>query len=79
MTKTLEEFDLGASTTAAAKITGDLDELPAFCDYPAGHGAHLRTASPVGQALATARHRAKVGPRTASESRTYASAVRLSS
>ncbi len=28
---------------AAAKITDDLDQLLAFCDYPAGHWVHLRT------------------------------------
>jgi hypothetical protein len=31
---------------ATAKITDDADELPAFCDCPAGHWVHLRTASP---------------------------------
>jgi len=33
--------------------------MPAFCDYPAGHGVHLRTASPVGPTFATARHQAE--------------------
>ena len=32
---------------AAAKITGDEDELLAFCDYPAGHWVHLRTTNPI--------------------------------
>jgi hypothetical protein len=45
---------------AVAKITGDLDELPAFCGYPAGHRVHLRTASPVEPAVATVRHWARV-------------------
>ena len=45
---------------AAAKISGDTDELPAFCGYPAEHRVHLRTANPVEPAFATVRHRAKV-------------------
>ena len=45
---------------AAAKITGDLGELPACCGYPAGHRARLRAASPVEPAVAAVRHRAKV-------------------
>jgi transposase-like protein len=32
---------------AAAKITGDLDQLLAFYDYPAGHWIHLRTTNPM--------------------------------
>ncbi len=32
---------------AAAKITGDLDQLLAFYDYPAEHWVHLRTANPI--------------------------------
>jgi transposase-like protein len=42
------------------KITDDLDELLACCGYPAGHWVHLRTASPIGPAFATVRHRTKV-------------------
>jgi transposase-like protein len=45
---------------AAAKITGDMDELPAFCGYPAEHRVHLRTANPIEPAFATVRHRTKV-------------------
>jgi transposase-like protein len=32
---------------AAAKVTGDEEELLAFYDYPAGHWVHLRTTNPV--------------------------------
>ena len=45
---------------AAAKITGDLGELPACCGYPAGRRARLRAASPVEPAVAAVRHRARV-------------------
>src|SRR5262245_46498121 len=46
--------------TAAAKITDDLDELLAFCDYPAEHRVHLRTTNPIESTFATVRHRTKV-------------------
>ena len=45
---------------AVAKITGDLDELLAFYDYPAEHWVHLRTTSPIESSFATVRHRTKV-------------------
>ena len=45
---------------AAAKITDDLDELLAFCDYPCEHWVHLRTTNPIEPAFATVRHRTKV-------------------
>jgi hypothetical protein len=32
---------------AAAKVTGDLDQLLAFYDYPAEHWVHLRTTNPI--------------------------------
>jgi transposase-like protein len=50
------------------KITDDLDESIACCGYPAGHWVHLRTASPIGPAFATVRHRTKAteGPGHAS-------------
>ncbi|WP_431684127.1 hypothetical protein [Kitasatospora sp. KL5] len=32
---------------AVAKITDDAEELPAFCDFPAGHWTHLRTTNPI--------------------------------
>jgi transposase-like protein len=45
---------------AAAKITGDLDQLLAFYDYPAEHWVHLRTTNPIEPAFATVRHRTKI-------------------
>jgi transposase-like protein len=38
---------------AVAKITGDLDQLLAFYDYPAEHWVHLRTTNPIESAFAT--------------------------
>jgi mutator family transposase len=45
---------------AVAKITGDLDQLLAFCGYPAEHWVHLRTTNPIESAFATVRHRSKI-------------------
>ena len=45
---------------AVAKITGDLDELLAFYDYPCEHWVHLRTTNPIESTFATVRHRTKV-------------------
>jgi transposase-like protein len=45
---------------ATAKITGDLDQLLAFYDYPADHWVHLRTTNPIESTFATVRHRTKV-------------------
>jgi transposase-like protein len=45
---------------AAAKVTGDEEELLAFYDYPAEHWIHLRTTNPVESTFATVRLRTKV-------------------
>jgi transposase-like protein len=45
---------------AVAKITGDVEELLAFYDYPAQHWIHLRTTNPIESTFATVRQR--VGP-----------------
>ena len=45
---------------AAAKITGDLNELLAFYDYPCEHWVHLRTTNPIESTFATVRHRTKI-------------------
>ncbi len=45
---------------AAAKITGDLDQLLAFYDCPAEHWVHLRTTNPIESTFATVRHRTKI-------------------
>jgi putative transposase len=45
---------------AAAKITGDLDVLLAFYDFPAEHWIHLRTTNPIESTFATVRLRQRV-------------------
>ena len=45
---------------AAAKITDDIDQLLASCDYPAEHWVHLRTTNPIESTFATVRHRTKI-------------------
>jgi hypothetical protein len=45
---------------AVAKVTDDVEELPAFYDYPAEHWRHLRTTNPNESTFATVRHRTKV-------------------
>jgi transposase-like protein len=45
---------------ATAKITGDLEQLLAFYDYPAEHWIHLRTTNPIESTFATVRHRTKI-------------------
>lgn len=45
---------------AAAKITGDVDVLLAFYDYPAEHWVHLRTTNPIESTFATVRLRQRV-------------------
>jgi transposase-like protein len=45
---------------AAAKITGELDQLLAFYDCPAEHWVHLRTTNPIESTFATVRHRTKI-------------------
>ena len=45
---------------AAAKITGDLDQLLAFYDFPAEHWIHLKTSNPIESTFSTVRLRTKV-------------------
>ena len=45
---------------ATAKITGHLDVLLAFYDYPAEHWIHLRTTNPIESTFATVRLRQRV-------------------
>jgi putative transposase len=45
---------------ATAKITGELDTLLAFYDFPAEHWLHLRTTNPIESTFATVRLRTKV-------------------
>jgi len=45
---------------ATAKITGELDTLLGFYDFPAEHWQHLRTTNPIESTFATVRHRTRV-------------------
>ena len=45
---------------AVVKITGQLDELLAFFDYPLEHWIHLRTTNPIESTFSTVRLRTKV-------------------
>ncbi|MFD9043900.1 IS256 family transposase [Streptomyces bottropensis] len=45
---------------AVKKITDDVDEMLAFCDFPAEHWIHLRTTNPIESTFATVRLRTKV-------------------
>ena len=48
------------NANAAAKITGDEEELLVFFDYPAELWVHRRTTNPIEYTFATVRHRTKV-------------------
>lgn len=41
------------------KITGDIEVLLAFYDYPAEHWIHLRTTNPIESTFATVRLRTR--------------------
>ncbi|WP_329449198.1 IS256 family transposase (plasmid) [Streptomyces sp. NBC_01426] len=45
---------------AAVKITGEVDELLAFYDFPAEHWIHLRTTNPIESTFSTVKLRTKV-------------------
>ena len=45
---------------AVGKVTGNLDELLAFYDYPAEHWVHLRTTNPIESTFSTVRNRTKL-------------------
>ena len=62
---------------AVAKITGDLDQLLAFYDYPAEHWVHLRTTNPIEPTFATVRHRTKVTKGPGSRAAGLAMAIKL--
>ena len=62
---------------AAAKITGDEEELLAFFDYPAEHWVHLRTTNPIESTFATVRHRTKVTKGPGSKAAGIAMAFKL--
>jgi putative transposase len=62
---------------AAAKVTGDEDELLAFYDYPAEHWIHLRTTNPIESTFATVRLRTKVTKGHGSKAAALAMAFKL--
>src|SRR6266700_1575464 len=62
---------------AAAKITGDEDELLAFYDFPAEHWIHLRTTNPIESTFATVRLRTKVTKGHGSKAAALAMAFKL--
>jgi transposase-like protein len=62
---------------AAAKITGDEDELLAFYDYPAEHWIHLRTTNPIESTFATVRLRTKITKGHGSKAAALAMAFKL--
>lgn len=61
--KAAARFDAEFATKfpkAAAKVTGDLERLVAFYDFPAEHWIHLKTSNPIESTFATVRLRTKV-------------------
>ena len=62
---------------AAAKITGDEDELLAFYDHPAEHWVHMRTTNPIESTFATVRLRTKVTKGHGSKAAALAMAFKL--
>ena len=62
---------------AAAKVTGDEEELLAFYDYPAEHWVHLRTTNPIESTFATVRLRTKVTKGPGSKAAGLAMAYKL--
>ena len=58
-------------------MTGDLEQLLAFCDYPAEHWVHLRTTSPIESTFATVRNRSKITKGLGSKAAGLAMAFKL--
>lgn len=61
----------------ASVITDDIDELPAFYDFPAEHWIHLRTANPIESTFTTVRHRTKIAKGPGSRAAGLAMAFKL--
>ena len=70
-------IDRWIEAKAVAKITGDLDQLLAFYDYPAEHWIHLRTTNPIESTFATVRLRTKVTKGAGSKAAGLAMACKL--
>ena len=62
---------------ATAKVTGDLERLLAFHDFPAEHHVHLRTTNPIESSFATVRLRQRVTKGAGSRSAGLAMAYKL--
>jgi len=62
---------------AVAKITGELDQLLAFYDFPAEHWAHLRTTNPIESTFSTVRLRTRVTRGAGSRKAALAMAYKL--
>ncbi|MDP9021778.1 MAG: transposase, partial [Actinomycetota bacterium] len=52
--------ELSAHPKAVKKVTGELDELLTFLDFPAEHWKHLRTTNPIESPFSTVRLRTRV-------------------
>jgi putative transposase len=52
--------ELSAHPKAVTKVTGELDELTTFFDFPAEHWKHLRTTNPIESPFSTVRLRTRV-------------------
>jgi putative transposase len=62
---------------ASAKITGDLDQLLAFYDFPTDHWVHLRTTNPIESTFSTVRLRTRVTRGSGSRKAALAMAYKL--
>jgi putative transposase len=62
---------------AVAKITGELDQLLAFYDFPAEHWVHLRTTNPIESTFSTVRLRTRVTRGAGSRKAALAMAYKL--
>jgi putative transposase len=75
----VSEFNdaFSAFPKATAKITGDLDRLLAFYDFPAEHWVHLRTTNPIESTFSTVRLRTRVTRGAGSRKAALAMAYKL--
>lgn len=62
---------------AVAKVTGELDVLLTFLDYPAEHHVHLRTSNPIESTFSTVRLRTRVTKGAGSRAAGLAMAYKL--
>jgi transposase-like protein len=62
---------------ATAKVTGDLEALLAFLDYPVEHHIHLRTSNPIESTFSTVRLRTRVTKGAGSRAAGLAMAYKL--